>query len=246
MSYKKVIFIIFSIIVISFFEIIFICSLFFSIGLNALIRGGTGEIKNDIVNLYDYQDEEHNFTEQEKEIIVRCLGNVNIFEMQGIKVNENGKICISLDNKDFKHKGLVMLNMEYDEKEDIIELKNMLKLKDSSYNSSEKKYLRFYSEVGSITLDSYDLDKKIAYLTINERLPSTYNVNTIENTGNRYSLYDYLLKINLENSIKMQKEVDSEISNSIKTFCMTNIIIFLSIILFMYTAKKAKQSINKK
>ena len=166
--------------------------------------------------------------------------------MQGIKVNENGKICISLDNKDFKHKGLVMLNMEYDEKEDIIELKNMLKLKDSSYNSSEKKYLRFYSEVGSITLDSYDLDKKIAYLTINERLPSTYNVNTIENTGNRYSLYDYLLKINLENSIKMQKEVDSEISNSIKTFCMTNIIIFILIMLFMYTVKKAKQSINKK
>ena len=246
MSYKKVIFIIFSIIVISFFEIIFICSLFFPIGLNALIRGGTGEIKNDIVNLYDYQDEEHNFTEQEKEIIVRCLGNVNIFEMQGIKVNENGKICISLDNKDFKHKGLVMLNMEYDEKEDIIELKNMLKLKDSSYNSSEKKYLRFYSEVGSITLDSYDLDKKIADLTINERLPSTYNVNTIENTGNRYSLYDYLLKINLENSIKMQKEVDSEISNSIKTFCMTNIIIFILIMLFMYTVKKAKQSINKK
>ena len=246
MSYKKVIFIIFSIIVISFFEIIFICSLFFPIGLNALIRGGTGEIKNDIVNLYDYQDEEHNFTEQEKEIIVRCLGNVNIFEMQGIKVNENGKICISLDDKDFKHKGLVMLNMEYDEKEDIIELKNMLKLKDSSYNSSEKKYLRFYSEVGSITLDSYDLDKKIAYLTINERLPSTYNVNTIENTGNRYSLYDYLLKINLENSIKMQKEVDSEISNSIKTFCMTNIIIFILIMLFMYTVKKAKQSINKK
>lgn len=172
--------------------------------------------------------------------------NVNIFEMQGIKVNENGKICISLDDKDFKHKGLVMLNMEYDEKEDIIELKNMLKLKDSSYNSSEKKYLRFYSEVGSITLDSYDLDKKIAYLTINERLPSTYNVNTIENTGNRYSLYDYLLKINLENSIKMQKEVDSEISNSIKTFCMTNIIIFILIMLFMYTVKKAKQSINKK
>ena len=246
MSYKKVIFIIFSIIVISFFEIIFICSLFFPIGLNTLLRGGAGEIKNDVVNLYDYEDKEHNFTEQEKEIIVRCLGNVNIFEMQGIKVNENGKICISLDNKDFKHKGLVMLNMEYDEKEDIIELKNMLKLKDSSYNSSEKKYLRFYSEVGSITLDSYDLDKKIAYLTINERLPSTYNVNTIENTGNRYSLYDYLLKINLENSIKMQKEVDSEISNSIKTFCMTNIIIFILIMLFMYTVKKAKQSINKK
>ena len=138
MSYKKVIFIIFSIIVISFFEIIFICSLFFPIGLNALIRGGTGEIKNDIVNLYDYQDEEHNFTEQEKEIIVRCLGNVNIFEMQGIKVNENGKICISLDNKDFKHKGLVMLNMEYDEKEDIIELKNMLKLIIKNWVASKK------------------------------------------------------------------------------------------------------------
>ena len=44
----------------------------------------------------------------------------------------------------------------------------------------------------------------------------------------------------------MQKEVDSEISNSIKTFCMTNIIIFILIMLFMYTVKKAKQSINKK
>ena len=89
-------------------------------------------------------------------------------------------------------------------------------------------------------------DKKIAYLTINERLPSTYNVNTIENTENRYSLYDYLLKINLKNSVKIQEEVDNEISNSIKTFCITNIIIFILIMLFMYTVKKAKQSINKK
>lgn len=235
---RKKKFITFTIVSILIFEIIFASVLLLNLLVNIFNRGGTGFIENNIASIDTYNEDNYNFTNQERQFLVKyCLNNVNIFDIEGITVRETGAVHISCDYKDNKNMGHIFLYIKYENIDDLITLKNMLNLKNRIENSDN---LSFYSDLYSgITLDSFNKEKRVAYLTITANwLPINYDIKKVP-CGERVSnLEDYFIRINEDNRLKKENETKKDISSLIKIFSIINSILFLLVFLyFIYNSK---------